>query len=260
MRRMHAILVALFVAAASGLLLAQATHISSSGTLPASCRVGDIYNKTGTGAGLYRCSATNTWTSVGSSGTGDVVGPSSATADRIAVFDGTTGKLIKDGGQTIAGITAGAGKVVQVVNTQTGAVATGSTYIPDDDTIPQSGEGDQYMTLAITPTSSSNILKIDVVFHGGCSQALRWTTVALFQDSGASAIAAGREYNETGTAFNAVSFTHYMTAGTTSSTTFKVRAGCDINGASSMTFNGQGGSRKLGGVLASSITITELTP
>lgn len=35
-------------------------------------------------------------------GTGDVVGPSGAVADRIAVFDGTTGKLIKDGGVTIA--------------------------------------------------------------------------------------------------------------------------------------------------------------
>ena len=33
---------------------------------------------------------------------GDVVGPSSATDDRIATFDGTTGKLIQDGGTTIA--------------------------------------------------------------------------------------------------------------------------------------------------------------
>lgn len=37
-------------------------------------------------------------------GTGDVVGPSGAVDDDIAVFDGTTGKLIKDGGRTIASI------------------------------------------------------------------------------------------------------------------------------------------------------------
>lgn len=37
-------------------------------------------------------------------GSGDVVGPASATADRIAVFDGGTGKLIKDGGLTIANL------------------------------------------------------------------------------------------------------------------------------------------------------------
>lgn len=35
-------------------------------------------------------------------GTGDVVGPASSVADRIAVFSGTTGKLIVDGGKTVA--------------------------------------------------------------------------------------------------------------------------------------------------------------
>jgi len=38
---------------------------------------------------------------------GDVVGPASAVANRIAVFDGTTGKLIKDGGYTIQEIFSG---------------------------------------------------------------------------------------------------------------------------------------------------------
>lgn len=33
----------------------------------------------------------------GGSGSGDVVGPASATADAVAVFDGTTGKLLKNG-------------------------------------------------------------------------------------------------------------------------------------------------------------------
>ena len=36
------------------------------------------------------------------SGAGDVSGPASAVADRIAVYNGTTGKVIKDGGKTIA--------------------------------------------------------------------------------------------------------------------------------------------------------------
>lgn len=35
----------------------------------------------------------------GGGGSGDVVGPGSSVADNIAVFDGTTGKLIKDGGK-----------------------------------------------------------------------------------------------------------------------------------------------------------------
>jgi len=42
-------------------------------------------------------------------GSGNVVGPASAVNNNIAVFDGTTGKLLKDGGATIASITAAAG-------------------------------------------------------------------------------------------------------------------------------------------------------
>jgi hypothetical protein len=39
-------------------------------------------------------------------GTGDVVGPAAAVANRIAVFNGVTGKLLADGGQTIADLAA----------------------------------------------------------------------------------------------------------------------------------------------------------
>jgi hypothetical protein len=39
-------------------------------------------------------------------GSGNVVGPAGAVADRIAVYNGTTGTIIKDGGVTIAGLFA----------------------------------------------------------------------------------------------------------------------------------------------------------
>jgi len=38
------------------------------------------------------------------SGAGDVTGPASAIADRIAVYSGTTGKVIKDGGALVSGL------------------------------------------------------------------------------------------------------------------------------------------------------------
>jgi hypothetical protein len=148
-------------------------------------------------------------------------------------------------------------KIVQVVNTETGAVNSGSTIIPYDDTIPQNTEGDEFMTLAITPTNASNKLKIEVVAWLSPSVA-RFVTAALFQDSTANALAAMSQYESFGTGMKCVSFTHYMTAGTTSSTTFKVRGGCDTSGTT--TFNGQSAGRKLGGVAASSITITEIVP
>jgi hypothetical protein len=110
------------------------------------------------------------------------------------------------------------------------------------------------MTLSITPQSTSNLLKIETVFN--CSQNLGSPniTVALFQDSTADALAAVGENISTNTT-TPVSFTHIMTAGTTSSTTFKIRAG--LVGAATLTFNGNNGTRLYGGVLASSIVITE---
>lgn len=155
---------------------------------------------------------------------------------------------------------SGSNTVAQVVNTQTGAVATGSTVIPLDDTIPQNTEGDQYLSLAITPVSATNLLKIDVVFYGSASVA-SWIIVALFKDAVAGSLAAFANFQGTGTAACSSVFTHYMVAGTTSATTFKVRAGRDSTaGGTPLTFNGSIGSRLFGGVLASSITITEIVP
>ena len=151
-------------------------------------------------------------------------------------------------------ISVPSGSVVQVVNTQTGAVSTGTTVMVDDDTIPQNTEGNELMTLAITPTSATNKLKIDVVVQGG-EGANQVIVTALFQDSTANALAAMRQDGGAGKD-TLCTFTHYMTAGTTSSTTFKVRAGLCSDGT--YTFNGLTSSRKLGGVMASSITITEI--
>jgi len=160
------------------------------------------------------------------------------------------------GGHTVPPGTKIAGDVVQVVNYQTGEVATGTTQTPIDDTIPQNNEGDQYMTLAITPKSATNILKIDVVWNGSSNIAPSFIA-ALFQDDTANALAAswGVIYSAANQPCQIV-FTHWMVAGTTSETTFKVRVGCTSAGTT--TFNGLAGGRIFGGVMASSITITEI--
>lgn len=63
------------------------------------------------------------------SGTGDVVGPGSATDAHLAVFDGTTGKLIKDGGAVPTG-GASYGQVVSYPTTFTGDTINGSSTTP----------------------------------------------------------------------------------------------------------------------------------
>jgi hypothetical protein len=154
------------------------------------------------------------------------------------------------------GGTTGQGALVQVVNTQDGEVATGTTLIPMDDTIPQNTEGDEYMTLAITPKNASNILEIEVRAFISSSAGSGYYSAALFQDATASALASSIDIFTTTDDLVGVSFKHRMVAGTTSSTTFKVRAGADVAGT--ITFNGFAGARKHGGVLASSITINEI--
>ena len=146
------------------------------------------------------------------------------------------------------------GSVVHFDKYETGAVSTTTTTVPLDDTIPQNTEGGQFMSLAFTPTNASNILQIDVVFNYSINSAIN-CVIALFQDSTANALAGATDFNGTSGGCATVKFTHFMAAGTTSATTFKVRAGPSTSGT--MTFNGLSGGRLLGGVMASSIAITE---
>jgi len=147
------------------------------------------------------------------------------------------------------------GSVQQRVSTVTGASSTGSTAIPADDTIPQITEGNEYMTLAITPKSVTNVLRIDVTIILS-SSVVNNLIAALFQDAAVNALAVAVHLeNGTSTGMHTLNFSYVMTAGTTSATTFRVRAGG--NAAGTTTFNGQSGSRRFGGAFASSIIITE---
>jgi hypothetical protein len=148
------------------------------------------------------------------------------------------------------------GDVVQVVNTIVSTVATGTTAIPFDDSIPQKTEGTEYMTLAITPKNAANKLIIQVSCYLSNSNNNQSPTVALFQDDTADALAAAVHVHTTGNQMGHIHLTHYMVAGTTSATTFKVRGGSGVGATT--TFNGYSGTRIFGGVSASSITITEI--
>ena len=159
------------------------------------------------------------------------------------------------GTQVIPKATLPTGSVLQVLNTQTGAVATGTTAIPIDDSIPQNTEGTEFMTLAITPTNASNKLLIQVVMQLSNTVDAN-IGLALFQDSTANALAAQAFRQDIGTGFSVLSLTYYMTAGTTSSTTFKARGGA---GSGTYTFNGASGARIFGGAMSSSITIMEIS-
>ncbi len=149
------------------------------------------------------------------------------------------------------------GLPVQIVSTQNSALATGTTVIPIDDSKPQNTEGDEYMTLAITPKNVNNRLVIEVIVNCGVSGNLM-RQIALFQDSIADALDVASSgipgTTVTQQTLETIPLRFEMVAGTISSTTFKVRAG---GTSGTFTFNGHGGSRMFGGAFISSITITE---
>lgn len=145
------------------------------------------------------------------------------------------------------------GTVLQVVNVQSGSFTSSTGTFPFDNTIPQNTEGTELFTVSITPTSASSKLLIQAVACLGNS-AGDWMTIALFQDSTANALAANLAYQATATGTLMMPVNYYMTAGTTSSTTFKIRYGS--NG--STTYVNGNGSGKYGGTLISSLTVTEI--
>jgi hypothetical protein len=163
------------------------------------------------------------------------------------------GNLAISGGFTAVGTVIAPGAQIQMVSVETGAVATGTTIMPDDNTIPQISEGTQFMTLAITPKLATSNLIITVNAILSCNTSGYDVSAALFRDAVAAALAASVAFIPTANTYQALTFTHTMTSGGTSPITFRFRAG--PSAASTVVFNGI-----FGGVAASSIVIREVAP
>lgn len=146
---------------------------------------------------------------------------------------------------------------IQTVTALDNAVSTFTTQIPVDDSIPQNTEGGEIITVTITPTDADSILlikaHINVSFSGpGQSQGC----MALFQDSTASALTVSPFASPDNDVINYASVFYKMTAGTTSATTFKIRAG--FGAAGTVTVNGSLGARLYGGASRSYIEVMEV--
>lgn len=129
-----------------------------------------------------------------------------------------------------------------------------TTALPFDDTIPQSGEGAEVITVSITPTNATNRLVIRAQFCGTSNTATA-TIIALFQDSTADALKTA-VVGHTANGLVIINLVYEMAAGTTSATTFKIRAG---NNTGATTYvNGNLTSRQFGGNLACTLSVEEI--
>lgn len=147
------------------------------------------------------------------------------------------------------------GDTIQVQRTDTGAMNTGTNAIPIDDTIPQSGEGDQFISQAITPLSAANLLRghAQTVLSNSAGALIE---TAIFRDSATDALTAVvSNPSAAAGAIGVVANEFVVQAGSISATTFKLRGGS--NGGTT-TFNGTGGARRYGGVLNSYMEVQEI--
>lgn len=148
-----------------------------------------------------------------------------------------------------------AGNWIQCVASIDGVAASGTTTIPLDDTVPQNTEGTQFYSVSITPTNASNKLLIFANIFLYPSASIN-SVAALFQDSTANAIATSNPAYLGGGTWEMLHILHSMTAGTTSATTFKLRAG--PASAATVYVNGNNSGRLFGGTCRSGILVIEV--
>ena len=153
-------------------------------------------------------------------------------------------------------VAAASGKIVQVVEgTPYTTYSSTATAMPADDSIPQNTEGAEWITASITSTSATNRLRIEATMGMVSGSGAIDLVAGLFQDSTANALTAN-VISSTGNFYvYPLSLSHEMAAGTTSSTTFKLRAG---PASGTMYVNGKSSTRMLGGVSAVRLRITEI--
>jgi len=149
-----------------------------------------------------------------------------------------------------------AGDTVQVIEA-TPVTATDSTsvLIPMDSTIPQSGEGKQITSVTITPTSATNRLLVTVELPLVSASTLAFFCAAMFQDSGANAIACGYATVRDSDDMHTITFSYEAVAGGVSATTFKVRFGVHT-GTAYINQRGSGGTS--GGISAVRLRVQEI--
>ena len=168
----------------------------------------------------------------------------------------------------LAALTAQAGStgVEDYRYAQTAAPLNLAGTIPWDDTVPQITEGTELLAVSITPKKATNLLVVDGTVN--------WTepantgdyfVAALFRDAGVNAIASAVDGASNGNARCTADAVHSevctlpfrftLVAGSTAATTLRLRVG--LNGGN--VYINQGvNSRKLGGALYSTLSITEI--
>ena len=129
-----------------------------------------------------------------------------------------------------------------------------TTVIPSDDTIPQSSEGTQILSVSITPRSTTNKLRARMVGFASGSAGL-YASVALFVNATADALHATSSYVGGAGFIIPVTLEWEWTPGATSSQTVNIRVGPS---SGTLRMNGSHSGRFFGGVAAATLVVEEI--
>lgn len=161
--------------------------------------------------------------------------------------------------------TTAASVLVQVQHASTAAAVSGSTITPCDATIPQVTEGNEILTCAITPTSTSNMLLIQAVVNGlYCTSGGDDATLALFQSytgySSTDALAAVTGIIASNFSYAPLVLFHKMTAPTSSyEITYSLRLGNASSGTIYINTIGGAATKAYNDKASTTLTIMEYT-
>lgn len=180
------------------------------------------------------------------------IGASAVTTDKIADENVTEAKI-----DPLVGA-----KLVQEVKAESATYVSTATALPTDDTIPQSGEGAEYLTLAITPKALTDRLRVVFTAFGGSDTDGASINAALFYDAVANAIQAVS--NDASGVGGCVPI-NLVWEGLVSdvmavlgAVTFKVRFGPSSGSTAYML--GNNSNRLFGGIAKATLSIMEIRP
>lgn len=144
------------------------------------------------------------------------------------------------------------GEIVQVRTYRSVSVSTTTTAIPNDNTVPQNGEGEKFLLRSVTPTSTFNWMQIHGVVMGAHSVDAVW--ILFIQLDTDAALATAKAVGVAGTVARG-EVSHELAAWSGAKTVYVT-----VGGPSGATFtiNGQAGAGWFGGTLRSDLIVKEI--
>lgn len=151
------------------------------------------------------------------------------------------------------------GPVTFVNNAYAEYVASSSftSSIPLDDTIPQSSEGTQILSLVIVPRTTTSKFRITSTIRGTTGTGAQAMLMSICASTQTDAIAAGYTNIDTANYVRVLPLDTEWTPGTTSPVTISTRVAPSLG--ATLYLNGNSGGRVLGGASKCTLTVEEVT-